>query len=340
VDEYDDDLWSEGGPGAAEPCLHRVVIDAALAGARLDRALSDALGAAGLSRSRLKSLLDQGCVTAGGLTIVDASLRVKPGQEFVVAVPAAETAEPVPQDIPLVVPYEDADLLVIDKPAGMVVHPAAGNADGTLVNALLAHCGDNLSGIGGVRRPGIVHRLDKDTSGLMVVAKNDRAHQGLSAQFADRSLSRTYRAVAWGTPQPREGEIEGNIGRHPTDRKRMAHLEEGGKPALTLYRVVKARGLTASLVECKLMTGRTHQIRVHMAECGWPLMGDPLYGKVRPARLKELEEPLRGLAARFPRQALHAAALVFRHPLTGRRMEFTSPLPDDMQNLIVQLGLL
>jgi len=338
VGELDDDLLppdEETGEATGGGC-HRVEIGSA--GDRLDKALADGLAqVGGLSRSRLKALIEQGRVATGGQTIVDASYRVKHGQVFTVDVPAAEPAVPIPQDIPLTILFEDEDLLVVDKPAGLVVHPAAGNADGTLVNALLHHCGDRLSGIGGVRRPGIVHRLDKDTSGLMVVAKTDRAHQGLSAQFGDRTLSRTYQAVVWGMPEPREGEVEGNIGRHPTDRKRMAVVTHGGKPALTLYRVLRPLGIQAALVECRLMTGRTHQIRVHMAQVGHPLLGDALYGKVRNARVARLSAAAQGALTDLGRQALHAMRIEFVHPVTSRRLSFVSPLPDDILHLIHRL---
>ena len=335
ADDLDEEAPVGDGGGAAR---HTVAVRPEDAGQRLDRLLSDALAGTGLSRSRLKSLIGQGRVAAGGATIDDASYRVKPGEVLTVDVPGAETATPAPQAIPLTIVYEDADLLVIDKAADMVVHPAAGNPDGTLVNALLAHCGDRLSGIGGVRRPGIVHRLDKDTSGLMVVAKTDRAHQGLSAQFADRTLSRTYRAVVWGLPAAREGEVEAPIGRHPQDRKRMAVVRgPTGKPATTRYRVLRGFGLTASLVECKLLTGRTHQIRVHMADIGHPVVGDPLYAKVRAPKLKALRPDLREALTGFPRQALHAVALEFIHPVTGDRVSFASPFPSDIQSLIHSL---
>ncbi|QQP91221.1 RluA family pseudouridine synthase [Skermanella sp. TT6] len=318
-------------------------------GERLDKLL--ACGLDGLSRTRIRSLIDQGRVSSLGRTIADASLRVKPGQTFDVLVPEPEPALPVPQEIPLAVAYEDDDLLVIDKPAGMVVHPAAGNADGTLVNALLWHCGDRLSGIGGVRRPGIVHRLDKETSGLMVVAKNDLAHGGLAAQFADRSLSRTYHAVVAGVPSPARGEITGDIGRSPSDRKKMA-VVAGGKPALTRYRVLKAFGTWASLVECTLATGRTHQIRVHMTHVGHPLIGDPVYGVRKngirgasrgigpgaaSARARGLPEPVRDAVVALDRQALHAVALRFNHPRDARPMQFESELPLDIQRLIGSL---
>ncbi|WP_442943612.1 RluA family pseudouridine synthase [Nitrospirillum sp. BR 11752] len=313
---------------------------------RLDKALAQlAPETASLTRSRLQALIGEGRVTLdqpGGQTIDDASYRVKPGQVFHISVPAPEAAVPMAQDIPLTIVFEDDDLLVIDKPAGMVVHPAAGNPDGTLVNALLFRCGERLSGIGGVRRPGIVHRLDKDTSGLMVVAKTDRAHTGLSAQFADRTLSRTYHAVVWGAPAEAQGEIEGNIGRHPTDRKRMAVVSKGGKPALTRWRVLARHGLLSTHVECKLATGRTHQIRVHMAQIGHPLVGDPLYGKARPtgalgARLKEASAAAQAGLLGFRRQALHAKDIAFRHPVSGGMLAFTSDLPADLAGLISSL---
>ncbi|HET8726858.1 MAG TPA: RluA family pseudouridine synthase [Alphaproteobacteria bacterium] len=307
-----------------------VVIVPEGASGRLDKVLAAA--SEDLSRSRLQALIAAGRVAGDGATIDDPSYRVKPGQRFEIAVPPPEAAEPEAQQIALDVLYEDSDLLVVDKPAGMVVHPAAGNRDRTLVNALLAHCGDRLSGIGGVARPGIVHRLDKDTSGLMVVAKNDAAHAALSAQFADRSLSRTYQAVVRGMPASRSGEIEGAIGRSPRDRKKMAVVERGGKPALTRYRVLRAVGLAAALVECTLATGRTHQIRVHLAAIGHPLVGDPLYGG-----------PVRGSGGTrqamrtFPRQALHAVGLRFRHPRDGQEMRFESVLPNDIATLIRNL---
>ncbi len=336
----DDDAGSVPGPGPGPAGPLTYTVPAPAAGLRLDKAL--AAGLPDLSRSRVQALLEQGCVRGDGRTITDASLRVKPGQTFVVQVPEAEAAQPQPQDIPLTVVYEDADVLVIDKPAGLVVHPAAGNADGTLVNALLAHCGDSLSGIGGVRRPGIVHRLDKDTSGLMVVAKHDRAHHGLTEQFADRTLSRTYLALVWGVPNPRQGRIEGNIGRSSADRKKMAVVTGGGKPAATRYRVLKSFGMAASLVECVLETGRTHQIRVHLTHIGHPLVGDPLYGRGRSGRpggkfASLLPEPARTSLVGFPRQALHAAALTFRHPVHGEIVTFRSSIPADIHELIVTL---
>ena len=327
-----------GGPDVGGPA--RVVIGDDLAGERLDKALAASI--AGLSRSRVQALLESGWVRADGRPVADASLRVRAGERYEVTVPDAEPAEPVAQDIPLTVVHEDDDVVVLDKPAGLVVHPAAGNADGTLVNALLAHCGDSLSGIGGVRRPGIVHRLDKDTSGLMVVAKNDRAHHALTAQFADRSLSRTYLALVWGVPSPREGRIEGNIGRSSADRKKMAVVASGGKHAATRYRVRSSYGLSAALVECKLETGRTHQIRVHMTHAGHPLVGDAVYGRGRTARptgakAAALPEPVRRALVEFPRQALHAAAIEFVHPATGKPMRFEAGLPADMAAVIATL---
>ena len=317
---------------------YSVTIAAGAAGERLDKALAQALPE--LSRSRLQALISEGCIKLDLITITDPAQRVKPGQNYFIAVPEAIPAIPEPQNIALEILYEDAELLVINKPAGLVVHPAPGNADRTLVNALLHYCGEDLSGIGGVKRPGIVHRLDKDTSGLMVVAKTDRAHAGLSAQFADRSLGRTYQAVVWGVPVKRSGEISGAIGRDARDRKRMAVVLNGGKAAITCYQVLASYGRLASLVECRLLTGRTHQIRVHMTALGHPLAGDPVYGR-RPARGKRQsaagqEQALRKLVS-FPRQALHAGELHFIHPVHGELISVTAPLPLDMELLITIL---
>ena len=302
-------------------------------GIRLDKVLADAV--ADLSRSRIRALIEAGHVSSGGRTIGDPSARVKPGQIFDILIPEPRPAEPVAQAIDLDIVFEDDHLLVVDKPAGLVVHPAAGNPDRTLVNALLAHCGDRLSGIGGVARPGIVHRLDKDTSGLMVVAKSDAAHAGLSAQFADRTLSRTYLAVTEGAPHPARGEIDAPIGRSPQNRRKMAVLPSGGKAALTRYQVERRFGPAvrpiASLVQCRLATGRTHQIRVHLASIGHPVVGDQLY-RARRAGLPN-EHPIR----QFARQALHATALEFRHPVTGETERFESPLPKDIARLIEAL---
>ena len=304
-------------------------------GLRLDQFL--AAGIAGLSRSRLKRLIETGQVRLGGATLAEAAYRVKPGDRLTVLVPAAAPARPAPQRIPLDIVYEDADLIVIDKPAGLVVHPAPGNPDRTLVNALIAHCGDSLSGVGGERRPGIVHRIDKDTSGLIVAAKNDAAHAGLTEQFRRHSLARAYLALVHGRPRPAAGEIEGNIGRDPRNRKRMAVLGRGGKPARTHYRVERRFGDAFSLVECRLETGRTHQIRVHFDHLGHPLVGDPLYGRSRRGGQgggSRLPAPVREAVANFPRQALHARLLGFRHPSTGEDLEFESPLPTDLEQLI------
>ncbi|MBI2586594.1 MAG: RluA family pseudouridine synthase [Rhodospirillales bacterium] len=290
---------------------------------RLDRALADVLPA--LSRTRLKALIEAGRVMRDGrIAVTDPAAKVMGGDTFTVAVPAAAPAAPRPQAMPLAVVYEDDDLIVVDKPAGLVVHPAAGNPEGTLVNALLAHCGASLSGIGGVMRPGIVHRLDKGTSGLMVAAKNDAAHRALAAELAERKLERAYKALVWGVPKPRAGKIEGLIGRDRRQRKKMAVVKSGGKPALTRYRVLMPVGTAASLVECRLNTGRTHQIRVHMAAIGHPVVGDPVYGG-RPGRRRK------GQAAALPgglnHQALHAYLIGFEHPRSHRRLRFESNLP-------------
>ncbi len=313
--------------------LRRVTAEAGDAGERLDRLLATRL--AEMSRTRLKHLVESGRVTMEGATITDPSMRVKPGQSFVISLPEAVADTPAPQAMDLAILYEDAHLLVLDKPAGLVVHPAPGNPDSTLVNALLAHCGESLAGIGGVKRPGIVHRLDKDTSGLMVVAKDELAQAKLSADFAARRITRAYQAVVWGVPQPRAGEISSRIGRSPRNRKKMAVLRDGGKPAVTRYRVLRAFKDVAALLECRLATGRTHQIRVHLTESGHPLIGDPTYGNPRSiGRLRPLAPALRQRLAAFPRQALHATTIGFHHPANGEYVEFSSPLPRDMAELV------
>ncbi|HSD35303.1 MAG TPA: RluA family pseudouridine synthase [Alphaproteobacteria bacterium] len=309
--------------------------DAAAAGERLDRWLAASLQA--VSRSRIKALVEAGQVRLAGATITDPSWRVKPGQVFELTLPEPEAPAPQGEAVPLVILHEDAELVVLDKPAGMAVHPAPGSQSGTLVNALIAHCGESLSGIGGVKRPGIVHRLDKDTTGIMVVAKTDAAHQHLSRQFAERTVERSYLALVWGVPEPLEGSIVGAIGRDPRDRKRMALVEGRGKPAETRYAVRKAFGLAAALLSCRLKTGRTHQIRVHLASTGHPLIGDATYGRMTQARLGRLPPEAREAVRSFPRQALHAAVLGFEHPRTGERLGFESSLPEDFQKLLTIL---
>ena len=307
-------------------------------GQRLDKVLTR--HAPQFSRARLQSLIEAGNVTAEGKPVPGASHRVKAGDEFVVTVPPAQVAEPAAQDIALDIVYEDKDLLVINKAPGMVVHPAVGNWDGTLVNALLGHCGAELSGIGGVKRPGIVHRLDKETSGLMVVAKNDAAHKGLSEQLSSRSLTRVYEAIVWGNVTPAAGRIETNIGRSRANRQKMAVQEDGGKEAVTDYKLLETFGLIASLVECKLQTGRTHQIRVHMAHIKHWLVGDPVYGRgtiTRFLKLHKAAEKTAEALKEFPRQALHAARLEFVHPIRQNKLKFAAEAPDDMKNLLKQL---
>jgi 23S rRNA pseudouridine1911/1915/1917 synthase len=310
-------------------------------GWRLDHFLAVSLPR--LSRSRLQALIAQGRVALAGQTIGDPNKRVKPGEIIAISIPPPTPAEPQAQHIPLTIVYEDSDLIVIDKPAGLVVHPAAGNLDGTLVNALLAHCGDSLAGIGGVARPGIVHRLDKDTSGLLVAAKNERAMRSLAKQFAAHAVERTYNAVVWSAPRAGEGLVEGNLGRNPFDRKRMAVLRGQGKPARTRYRVLETFGRAdsgekpfAALVECRLETGRTHQIRVHLAHIGHPLIGDSSYGRSRqPPRAKTpAEQTAYAAAAAFPRQALHAGVLGFFHPTQRAKLRFESPWPADFTSLV------
>jgi 23S rRNA pseudouridine1911/1915/1917 synthase len=314
---------------------HLVTIDQNASGERLDRALAAALPS--LTRSRVKALIESRRVTlAEGATIEEPSRKVKTGECFVVDIPEPEPAEPQPQARALEILYEDSDLLVLNKPAGLVVHPAPGNPDNTLVNALLAHCGASLSGIGGVRRPGIVHRLDKDTSGVMVVAKNDATHQALSKLFAAHDLTRIYQALVWGGPKAKAGTIEAAIGRHPVDRKRMTVRRSGGRPAVTEYWVERRFGPAlqpvASLVGARLHTGRTHQVRVHLAHLGCPVVGDPIYG--RTSRNSAVPASLKA----FRRQALHAAVLAFRHPRTGKEMRFASELPQDFSNLLSELN--
>ncbi len=299
-----------------------------------------------MSRSRLRQLIDEGRVTRGGETIKDPNHRVKPDEIYVLDVPQAVPAEPEGQDIPLTVVYEDNDVIVIDKPVGLVVHPAAGNPDGTLVNALIAHCGASLSGVGGVARPGIVHRLDKDTSGLLIAAKNERAMHSLAKQFANHTIERAYHAVVWGSPRLGEGRIETQIGRNPFDRKRMGVMRSGGKNAVTRYRVLERFGEptrpVASLMECRLETGRTHQIRVHLTHLGHPLIGDPSYGRARQApRAKTPEEETAyRIITEFPRQALHAWLLGFQHPSLHKTLRFQSDCPQDMAELLNALRTL
>ncbi len=319
----------------AHETLYHFTAVAADAGERLDRFLARRLG--DVSRARVKALIAAGQVRGAGQTIAEPAHRVKPGGTYELAVPPAAPPRPQGEAIALNIVFEDEHLVVVDKPAGLVVHPAPGNPASTLVNALIHHCGASLSGIGGVRRPGIVHRIDKDTSGLIVAAKTDAAHAGLAAQFAAHSLERAYSALVWGVPYPSAGEVVGNIGRDPRNRKRMAVVAGGGKVALTRYRVVTALGLDASLLDCRLATGRTHQIRVHMSHLGHPLLGDPLYGGNRRAARTRLPEEAAAALKLFRRQALHARLLGFRHPVTGQTLTFESPLPEDMRRLIALL---
>jgi len=306
--------------------IFRATIAPDAGGLRLDRALAAALPT--ISRERIKALISSGRVRAeGGNAVRDPAAKALAGVEYEIQVPEPEPAHNVPQDIALTIAFEDEHLIVIDKPAGLVVHPAAGNLDGTLVNALLHHCAGRLSGIGGVARPGIVHRIDKDTSGLLVAAKTDVAHEGLSAQFARHSVDRAYRAIVAGIPSPGEGTVDAPVARSTANRQKMAIVGEGrGKRAVTHYRLITPLR-EAALVECRLETGRTHQVRVHMTAIGHPLLGDPVYGRARPAHrelLKRLD---------FQRQALHAAELGFVHPVSKENLSFKSAVPSDMQEL-------
>jgi len=314
-------------------------------GERLDRFVQTRLPE--FSRSRCKELIKQGLVARADGTIEGPNYRVKPGDGFVVTVPEPEPAVPKPEAIALDIAFEDDHLIVVDKPSGMVVHPAAGNWKGTLVNALIAHCGTSLSGIGGVRRPGIVHRLDKDTSGLLVVAKSDAAHQSLARQFAahgrDGGLERAYLALVWGKPPRAKGSVTAPLGRKTSDRKKIAVTASGGREAITHYEVLKtfadeAGKPLASLVRCTLETGRTHQIRVHMAHIGHPVLGDQSYGQHFAASANRLTDEGRAALAALKRQALHAAVLGFDHPITAEHMRFESTLPADMNRLVTALG--
>jgi 23S rRNA pseudouridine1911/1915/1917 synthase len=314
--------------------------DAAAEGQRLDRFLTERLPE--LSRTRVQSLIKEGQVSLSGATIVDVKYRVKPGDRFELGLPPAAAPEPAGEAIPLTIVYEDDALIVIDKPAGLVVHPGAGHATGTLVNALIAHCGESLSGIGGVARPGIVHRLDKDTSGLLVVAKTDRSHHALAKQFADHGrtgdLERGYLALVWGAPSRPHGTIDAAIGRHPTSRTKMAVLPGKGRAAVTHWRVVETFGRgkepVASLIACTLETGRTHQVRVHLAHIGHPLIGDPLYGQGFKSKLRKLPETLQAKLMGLDRQALHAEHLAFTHPNSATLLKFNSPLPADLAEIV------
>ena len=306
-----------------------VRLEPAHAGWRLDRALAAAVPT--MSRERLKSLVKSGALQTKGRPVRDPALKVRGDEEFRLSVPEPTPAHNVPQDIPLRIVFEDEHLLVVDKPAGLVVHPAAGNPDGTLVNALLHHCGGSLSGIGGVARPGIVHRIDKDTSGLLLVAKTDVAHEGLAKQFAAHSIERRYLALVNGVPKTAEGIVDAPLARSSTNRKKISIVEGSrGKRAVTHWRRLRILR-EAALVECRLETGRTHQVRVHMASLGYPLLGDPVYGRSG----KNNRELLKSL--NFHRQALHAAELGFTHPVTKHRLSFASGMPADMQELFTAL---
>jgi 23S rRNA pseudouridine1911/1915/1917 synthase len=324
--------------------------------ARLDKAISrDAPEQASLSRTRLAKLIEAGEVTLNGVVVSSPKGKVSEGDVIQVTVPEAEVTDLIAEDIPLTIVYEDEHLIVGDKPAGMVVHPAPGSPTGTLANALMHHCGDSLSGVGGEKRPGIVHRIDKDTSGLLVVAKSDKAHHGLADQFRAHSAERYYQAVCYGVPDANDPRLRGvrgvsfeagnimkvttHLARHKTDRQRQAVYFENGRHAVTRVRIVEPFGApaVACLVECWLETGRTHQIRVHMTHAGHGLVGDPTYGGRRKLAVKNLSEAGVQAVRDFPRQALHAAVLGFIHPATGENLRFESPLPQDMQDLIAAL---
>ncbi|MFQ6548756.1 RluA family pseudouridine synthase [Aestuariibius sp. 2305UL40-4] len=334
-----------------EPVTFRIAADPP---SRLDKALArDVPEAAALSRSRIVRLLEDGAVRVNGAVALDAKARVVEGDAVEIAVGPAEETHLAAEPIPLEIVYEDDDLIVVNKPAGMVVHPAPGTPSGTLVNALMHHCGDHLSGVGGVARPGIVHRIDKDTSGLLAVAKSDRAHHGLAAQFEAHSVERIYEAVVYGVPDPADPRLRGvrgvsvepggvikittGLARHRTDRQRQAVIFEGGRHAVTRVRTVEVFGGVAARVECRLETGRTHQIRVHLAHAGHGLIGDPVYGGRRKLSAKAVGEVSAEIAAGFGRQALHARVLGFVHPGSGAALHFEAPRPADMEALLAAL---
>ncbi|MHA7872216.1 MAG: RluA family pseudouridine synthase [Hyphococcus sp.] len=340
------------------------VIDADHAGARLDKWLSERLD--GLTRTRLKALIEGGALARDGETFTDPSWKLREGERYQLTVPPVADPAPKGEDMPLDIVFEDADLIVVNKPAGLVVHPAAGNWTGTLVNALIHHCGDSLSGIGGVARPGIVHRIDKDTSGLLVVAKNDAAHQGMTKAFSAHDIERVYEAVAVGAPRPGVGTIDAALARAPGDRKKMAVVDpaahddldtpssrRGPRHAVTHYKVIDAFGRAraklkgdalAALIECRLETGRTHQIRAHLSHIGHPLIGDPVYGRGPGlAGLKPGDDAADAAIRRlktFRRQALHAKVLGFAHPISGETLRFECAAPEDFQQLVSALRAL
>ncbi|WP_454718028.1 RluA family pseudouridine synthase [Caulobacter segnis] len=336
-ERLDDDILDADASGTGAGETLTADLPEALAGQRLDKVLAPLFP--DISRARLQALIGEGRLSLDGQPMTDASRKAKAGR-YVLSVPPPAPADPEPQALPLTILYEDAHLIVVDKAAGMAVHPGPGTPDGTLVNALLHHCGDSLSGVGGVARPGIVHRLDKDTSGVMVAAKSDVAHQGLSKLFSTHDIDRLYVALTRGAPSPANGTIETQIGRSPGDRKKMAVLRSGGRTAITHYRVEAVFGPQdkplAARVACRLETGRTHQIRVHMASKGSPCLADPVYGASQPA------QAVRDMiaAAGLKRQALHAAVLGFVHPVTGETLRFETPLPVDMATLQADLETL
>lgn len=331
--------------------MHTLITDETANGQRLDHWLTSQLQP-DYSRARLQTLIKNGALTLDGAQVLEAKQKLKAGQTIILKLPAAIDPEPKGENIPLDILYEDDDLIVINKPAGLVVHPGNGNETGTLVNALIHHCGNTLSGIGGVKRPGIVHRLDKDTSGVMVVAKNDRAHNGLSEQFADHGrtgvLKRCYLALVWGMPERANGTVNAPLGRSVHERTRQAVVPESrsdARHAVTHYTLKEKFGARdnatalASLIECQLETGRTHQIRVHMAHIGHPLIGDYDYGRAFKTKANKLPDTLKQIVQDFPRQALHAATLSFRHPINDEILSFSCPPPQDMQTLIAAFRL-